>query len=842
MQYFLALIWGLFITLSFNQPSLATMQRDASSHAAETHLQITIELSYWLDVKHQTVANSSNIDMLNTLNSVQFNPVETDQFLTKKLSFGWTDYPVWIKIKMLNPHKVAVDLPLIMHLWLPESLNIFQYFEHQNLLKPMLHEENEFFLSKSFNHSLPPKTNSTFFVAIRSQHPINFYLTQSKTDLFSSYPLNGLKNDLDQRTQGPYKYANIILMGMIALLGITALVWSLKADILQIHRNTLVQQRLSFALYSILMLTLSTEVINIKPWLVSIMVIDHWIATFIFLLYITGYRHLHQQANNAIFQTQKSKWGLHSIITILFSLSFSNNSLALGLLLAAVPTLLIFWMSHLNYHYFKNTKNIDKNLLNPMNQYLSVIVFSVLSVIQCGLFWQGGLTTFDQNSLFQLTHIAGFIIVVIWQWIVMNKINKNKHQLGLLKDLDQEQLPSDPHSISNFSKKIQHQLKKTESNYIATISSTHQKKQFPPLLDRALLEKLELQKVDFNLRTLGQDILKAIDSFARLAQTPLLYSIKPGTITHLKGNPQAIEFIINTLVRHSLSKSTNPFNALTIRLETEVITDNHLQLICSLKDKTPSDPDFNNALNHFMNHDKPLTQSQSDLFSLNIFSLLSLKELLSRLDGKLLVSSQFPLGTHYQLMLPVNKKIKDETDHREVFSYLRDKTALLTTYNGEYGAIMSEQANSLDIPLSLALSNEQAFQNLKHTHNTQSKFDLILIDYSDPPRLIRNFLTEISTLPGYQNTPILLLVPTCYRQSSFAFAELKWPILALEKPASFAQLATLMTQILQAPELLKHQHKAFLSSRSVYSKQENHQQKDQSKIVKRQKKDVSLMR
>ncbi len=765
-----------------------TSNSDASTHAADLKLTPAYTIHYWLDVMQQTEPDAAPETLLQQLKEVQF--LSTD---TPKLSFGWASYPIWLKLTFKNPTSKTVEFSQHFNYWQPSSTQLFQLnktSQHSQLI-PL--KNTTTFLAQPFTAELAPKSEALFYLRLESHHPIHFYITE-QTALNTAQP----------------SLSWLWVWMSITAIGCLLLFWSMRKLLPSVKHNTLVQQRIAFSGYCLLMVTLATPMSDTPQHLTERISTDIWIALSLVLLYVTSYRHLHQQVNNDIIQSSRSKWALQTLIVSAFVISLMHQKPGLSLLLAGIPCFLLFWVIHINFDYFKKRRqntgpkqHLAKNklaLLNPIDQYLSVIIFSLLSLFQFLLYWRGGPSFIQQASLFQAIHALSVVTLGLWQLIFFKQLHQ-QHQsashLGQLESIEKSNkstnTPSNPPLFTHTG--VDSRNSTANVDYLAAISgpNTQNDTNTPNKKQTALYEK-----APFNLRTLGHDILKKISIEAKDAKTQMLYSIKPTTVTQLKGPNRAIEVLLIELAKHSLKRSAGIDNVLKMRLETDEFMENNIQLICSLEDTLPSNADFNTTLNQYFINTQAESSKNSNHHQTHHPEIFKLRDILLRLGGQLTVSSSIPAGTHYQLMLPVSKDSSEETDHRAIFSVLRNKLTLLMTYQGDYGTIMSEQANSLDIPLSLALSSRQALQNLEHTENTRSTFDLILLDYTEPTSLVTNLLEDIKKIQCYQNTPIVILVPEHIQEPHIPDDALSWPVTLYDKPASFAQLGTLMMQCIQA--------------------------------------------
>lgn len=675
------------------------------------------DFSYFLDTHN----NLRLVNFQQPDNTIQFQP-HSDSNLT----IGFTRYPVWLQINWPADNQQS----LVIHGFLLRQIELYQTRSDGQLIYQQSIPHPHVFTNRL---AVPAQAQTTkIWIRITGHSALQLHLQLDH----QARPQENLPVTASPPTDRSQRDLNILALAITLSLGLVGVIFHTQSQ----------QQRLAFlSLQSLLLVFSGLPLANLHGYAGSALSCALLLTFFLPLESV------------ATAQANKLHLGLVRGLGLLLGLVSLKPAAPLGLTLAFLICLLSYrlWIPFA-HSYFTRATFTSTLSINAPNLLLWIWCF-ILILLHTGL-WP-----YSQFS--QIAWGLSCVVSSILLFILQLKSFVREHHTPTLFNNDAHevfsQLLPEPANVS------QSLLPRVKSGMRFEDPAEHAHDHLSIIQQESSRPVLEpsdqlLPASAFNLRVLAHELLQQLESLTLAQQVPLLFAIKPGTCTQLLGTADALTRALLYLTQHSLqhmSQSTQNLSTISLRIEDEWISQptSAVSQPIWLKSYLRDNGHLSETVLDWINQ-SDLNQVLDNRYCTETYPhLLAIKRLLSPLRGTLSAHPEGAATTCYTISLPMQADLH-ETDPPKSFSSLQDKKILLMTYDGEYGATMTEQASSQNIPLNLALSISQARRNLQATHQSEGRFDLLILDCTRAEETLRAFASEIySTLPGYDSTPLLLL-------------------------------------------------------------------------------------
>ncbi|MBN2011831.1 response regulator [candidate division KSB1 bacterium] len=285
------------------------------------------------------------------------------------------------------------------------------------------------------------------------------------------------------------------------------------------------------------------------------------------------------------------------------------------------------------------------------------------------------------------------------------------------------------------------------------------------ILDFSKIEasKLELEKIDFNLRDLLENTVTTMAVQARTQKIELLCDIKQDVAVNLKGDPGRVRQVITNLVGNAIKFTEQ--GEVVVRVE---------------KDETPAVHSDNISL-HFSVRDTgigidPLKQehifegfSQADNSTTRKYGGTGLgltisKRLAELMGGRIWVESKVGVGStfHVILVFEPGQLVDDDELLNETCDY-SSASILVVDDNATNCMILKDNLTALGCQVTVTRSGKQALEYLELIDILAKPYNLILLDYLMPEMDGLMFIQEVRKNKKWDDIIIVIISSVAYK-------------------------------------------------------------------------------
>ena len=283
------------------------------------------------------------------------------------------------------------------------------------------------------------------------------------------------------------------------------------------------------------------------------------------------------------------------------------------------------------------------------------------------------------------------------------------------------------------------------------------------ILDYSKIEagKLELESIDFDLRTLVEEVVNLFASQAHAKKLELLFHVPPTLPVELRGDPARLRQVFSNLLG----------NALKFTEEGEVM------LLCAPAPVLNEQPDDERVHLHFEVVDtgigisknaearlfQPFFQVDSSMarrYGGTGLGLIISRRLIHMMDGEIGVDSKVSQGSTFWFNIPFQRA------HSKVakalpagVEALAGTSLLVVDDNTTCRDILRNQAMAWGMRVELARDRLEAWTLLNKARTLEQPFDAVLIDYELQRESGLELLYEIRETSGFEKIDTMLAVP-----------------------------------------------------------------------------------
>ena len=251
------------------------------------------------------------------------------------------------------------------------------------------------------------------------------------------------------------------------------------------------------------------------------------------------------------------------------------------------------------------------------------------------------------------------------------------------------------------------------------------------ILDFSKIEagKLELESVDFNLRTVVEDVFELLAPRAHQKRLELASRIEPGVPTVVRGDPMRLRQVLTNLVGNAIKFTETGEVVVTVTANADV-TDGRHHVVFEVRDSgIGMRPEaLEKLFTVFMQAD----QSMSRRYGGTGLGLAISKQLVELMGGSISAHSQFGEGSTFRFDVPLatgdSEAVAPPINARE----LRSRRVILVEDNPTNRNILEMQLKSVGMDVATADNGSTALELMRAAARAGTAFDVAVIDMKMP--------------------------------------------------------------------------------------------------------------
>ena len=260
------------------------------------------------------------------------------------------------------------------------------------------------------------------------------------------------------------------------------------------------------------------------------------------------------------------------------------------------------------------------------------------------------------------------------------------------------------------------------------------------ILDFSKIEagKFELESVDFNLRTMVEDVFEMLAPRAHQKRIELASHIGPEVPTIAKGDPTRIRQVLTNLVGNALKFTETGEVVVTVAARAE---DGRQRVQFEVRDTGIGlrAEALQKLFTVFMQAD----QSMSRRYGGTGLGLAISKQLVELMGGSISVESQFGEGSTFRFDVPLANGDTDAVAAPVNLQQLRGRRVILVEDNPTNRSILEMQLKAVEMDVATADHGATALELMRAAARANTPFDVAVIDMKMP---IMDGLTMAATL------------------------------------------------------------------------------------------------
>ena len=250
------------------------------------------------------------------------------------------------------------------------------------------------------------------------------------------------------------------------------------------------------------------------------------------------------------------------------------------------------------------------------------------------------------------------------------------------------------------------------------------------ILDFSKVEagKIELEIIDFNLRSAVEDIGDMLAERAEQKKLEFTCLVYPETPTWLKGDPGRLRQILINLCGNALKFTEK--GAVGIAVSPEEETDTHARIRFEVSDTGIGIPQ--DRLKMLFKAFSQVDASTTRKYGGTGLGLSISKQLVEMMGGRIGIETRPGMGSTFWFTVMLEKKIMEKKEDHPVCSDLVGKKILIVDDYATNRKILFAYLESWKCICREAASADEALQILKNAVLQETPFDLVLTDYMMP--------------------------------------------------------------------------------------------------------------
>ena len=263
------------------------------------------------------------------------------------------------------------------------------------------------------------------------------------------------------------------------------------------------------------------------------------------------------------------------------------------------------------------------------------------------------------------------------------------------------------------------------------------------ILDFSKIEagKMELELLPFNILTLMEDVSELMAMKCQKKNIEMLLRFKPGTETHVVGDPGRIRQILLNLLSNAIKFTEEGSILLTV--ESDEIVDGFTTFSVSVTDTGIgiNDDKLDTVFNKFDQEDGSTTRKYGGTG----LGLAICKQLCELMQGDIKVESQKGYGSVFSFTMKLGLA-KDEVISSISLGDMSELKGLKTLIVDDLSiarTILNEQLSALELDIDMASSGEESLEKIKKANVSNEPYDIVVTDFHMPVMDGEMLATEI---------------------------------------------------------------------------------------------------
>jgi PAS domain S-box-containing protein len=280
------------------------------------------------------------------------------------------------------------------------------------------------------------------------------------------------------------------------------------------------------------------------------------------------------------------------------------------------------------------------------------------------------------------------------------------------------------------------------------------------ILDFSKIEarKLELEIIDFDLRTAVEDVAQMMAKRAQDKGLELVCLIHPDLSTEFRGDPARLRQVLVNLIGNAI-KFTH-LGEIVIRAEPVEETETQAKITFSVQDTGIGIPleRLGAVFDRFTQADGSTTRKYGGTG----LGLTISKQLVEAMGGQIGVNSESGIGSTFWFSLPFEKQRAKTTPVRVALAAdtsldVRDLRVLGIDDNATNRKVLTKMVESFGCRIDTAPSGAKGLEMLRNAQHAGDPFRVVLLDMQMPGMDGEQTAREIKSDPGARDTQIIVL-------------------------------------------------------------------------------------
>ena len=274
------------------------------------------------------------------------------------------------------------------------------------------------------------------------------------------------------------------------------------------------------------------------------------------------------------------------------------------------------------------------------------------------------------------------------------------------------------------------------------------------ILDFSKVEagKLELEKIDFNLRETVEEVMELLAENAHRKELELLFEISSGTPETVAGDPNRLRQILTNLVGNALKFTED--GEVFVRLSVVEENDETLKLHFEVRDTGigMTAEASSRIFESFTQADGSTTRHYGGTG----LGLAISKRLAEMMEGEIGVESDIGKGSTFWFDVVLEKRA-DVVSGKPVREHLRDLRILIVDDNETNCSILEHQSSAWGMRHATAMGGKQALSMMRTAADQGDPFDLAILDMHMPGMDGLTLARAIKGDRSYSDLPLVML-------------------------------------------------------------------------------------
>ncbi len=251
------------------------------------------------------------------------------------------------------------------------------------------------------------------------------------------------------------------------------------------------------------------------------------------------------------------------------------------------------------------------------------------------------------------------------------------------------------------------------------------------ILDLSKIEarKLELDMVEFSLRSVIEKVLRPLSSKTATKNIELILDIEPGVHNYYIGDPVRLRQVLFNLIGNAIKFTDEGEVKLVVKQKNQTERESELEFSVIDTGIGIQEDKLQNLFKSFSQADS----STSRKFGGTGLGLAISKSLVEMMRGNISVKSKYGGGSIFSFNICLEKSTAEihESD-TEIHPAFRDKNILIADDNQTNRNILSGLLRHLGIRYDEAENGHEAYRKILKQSATENPFHIVLIDYHMP--------------------------------------------------------------------------------------------------------------